>query len=168
VNEVPLNQSNVDLLVNFLQYTECDAQGRVLKRFSWVTDFTITEENAELLMRGGRSRWKIENETFNTLKNQGYHFEHNYGHGKQHLSVVLAMLMMLAFLLDQVQALCCPLFQAVRAKFSSLRLVWDYMRSHFRHFQFRSMEHLYEVMLYDLAKELPAPTFGSRHRARAP
>ena len=25
----------------------------------------------------GRSRWKIENETFNTLKNQGYHFEHD-------------------------------------------------------------------------------------------
>ena len=163
VNEVPLNQSNEDLLVNFLQYTEYDAEGRVLKRFSWVTDFTITEENAERLMRGGRSRWKIENETFNTLKNQGYHFEHNYGHGKQHLSVVLAMLMMLAFLLDQVQALCCPLFQAVRAKFSSLRLVWDYMRSHFRHFDFVSMEHLYEVILRDGAKGIPAPCFGRRY-----
>jgi hypothetical protein len=163
VNEVPLNQSNEDLLVNFLQYTEYDAQGRVLKRFSWVTDFTITEENAELLMRGGRSRWKIENETFNTLKNQGYHFEHNYGHGKQHLSVVLAMLMMLAFLLDQLQAFCCPLFQAVRAKFSSLRLVWDYMRSHFRHFDFVSMEHLYEVILRDGAKGIPAPCFGRRY-----
>ena len=38
-----------------------------------------------------RARWKIENETFNTLKNQGYHFEHNYGHGEQHLSVVFVM-----------------------------------------------------------------------------
>ena len=163
VNEVPLNQSNEDLLVNFLQYTEYDAQGRVLKRFSWVTDFTVTEENAELLMRGGRSRWKIENETFNTLKNQGYHFEHNYGHGKQHLSVVLAMLMMLAFLLDQVQALCCPTFQAVRAKFSSLRLVWDHVRSHFRHFEFASMAHLHEVILSDGARGLPAPTCGRRY-----
>ena len=60
---------------------------------------------------GGRARWKIENETFNTLKNQGYHLEHNYGHGEQNLSVVLALLMMLAFLVDQVQQLCCPLFQ---------------------------------------------------------
>ncbi len=48
-------------------------------------------------MRGGRARWKIENETFNTLKNQGYHFEHNYGHGKKNLPVVLAMVMLLAF-----------------------------------------------------------------------
>jgi len=160
VNEVPLNQSNEDLLVNFLQYTEYDAQGRVLKKFSWVTDFTITAENAKLLMRGGRSRWKIENETFNTLKNQGYHFEHNYGHGKQYLSVVLAMLMMLAFLLDQVQALCCPTFQAVRAAFSSLRLVWDYVRSHFRHFEFVCMDHLYAVILSGSAKAIPAPAFG--------
>jgi hypothetical protein len=45
-------------------------------------------------MRGGRARWKIENETFNTLKNQGYHFEHNYRHGTQNLSVVFAILMM--------------------------------------------------------------------------
>jgi hypothetical protein len=155
------------LLVNFLQYTESDAQGRVLKKFSWVTDFTITAENAELLMRGGRSRWKIENETFNTLKNQGYHFEHNYGHGEQHLSVVLAMLMMLAFLLDQVPSLCDPLFQAVRVKFSSLRLVWDHMRSHFRHFEFACMQHLYEVILLDAAKAIPAPYFGRRYAYEA-
>jgi len=33
------------------------------------------------IMQGARARWRIENETFNTLKNQGYHFEHNFGHG---------------------------------------------------------------------------------------
>jgi hypothetical protein len=54
-------------------------------------------------MKGGRCRWKIENQTFNTLKTQDYEFEHHYGHGKQHLATVLAMLMMLAFLIDQVQ-----------------------------------------------------------------
>ena len=52
---------------------------------------------------------KIENETFNTLKNQGYNFEHNYGHGDENLSVVFAMLMMLAFLVDQAQQLACQL-----------------------------------------------------------
>ena len=97
------------------------------------------------------------------MKNQGYLFEPNYGHGKHDRAVVLAMLMMLAFLLDQVPALCCPLFEAVRAKFSSLRLVWDYMRSHFRHFDFVSMEHLYEVILRDGAKGIPAPCFGRRY-----
>ena len=111
--------------------------------------------------KGGRCRWKIENETFNTLKNQGYHFEHNYGHGEKNLSVVFAMLMMLAFLVDQVQQLCCPLFQAVWKKVGSKRALWDSLRSHFWHFIFQSMQHLYQVMLYDLAKKLPAPTLNT-------
>jgi hypothetical protein len=83
--------------------------------------------------------------------------EHNFGHGKQNLSVVFAMLMMLAFLVDQTQQLCCPLFRAIWQKFGSKRALWDNLRSHFRHIAFMSMQHLYEVMLCDLAKELPAP-----------
>jgi len=62
-----------------------------------VTDIPINEANLMHLMRGARARWKIENETFNTIKNQGYHFEHNFGHGYQHLSTVLMHLMMPAF-----------------------------------------------------------------------
>jgi hypothetical protein len=157
VHQLPLNESNPDLLVNFLQYAEYDADGEPLKLFSWVTDLTITRGNALHLTRGGRSRWKIENETFNTLKNQGYQFEHNFGHGQQNLSVMFAMLMMLAFLVDQTQQLCCPLFHAVWQKFGSKKALWDNLRSHFRHFAFMSMQHLFEVMLCDLAKELPAP-----------
>ena len=156
-HKLPLNESNQDLLVNFLQYAEYGEDGHRRKYFTWITDLTITPDNAHHLVRGGRARWKIENETFNTLKNQGYHFEHNYGHGKQNLSVVFAMLMMLAFLVDQAQQLCCPLFRAVWQKLGSKRALWDNLRSHFRHFTFTSMQHLYEVILHDLAKELPAP-----------
>ena len=86
-------------------------RSRIVQNFSWITDFALTTDIVEKIMRGGRARWKIEIETFNTLKNQGYHFEHNYGHGKKNLSVVLAMVMMLTFLVDQTQQLCCPLFQ---------------------------------------------------------
>ena len=156
-HDLPLNKSNADLRVNFLQYTEYAADGSILTRFSWVTDLAITRDNAWHLVRGGRARWKIENETFNTLKNQDYHFEHNFGHGEQHLSVIFAMLMMLAFLVDQTQELCCPLFQAVHRKLGSRRLLWDYLRSHFRHCRLESMEQLQEAILYDWAKEMPLP-----------
>lgn len=161
VNGLPLNESNQDLLVNFLQYSEFGPDGEPVKLFSWVTDFTLTTRNAQQLMRGGRARWKIENETFNTLKNQGYQFEHNFGHGEQNLSVVFAMLMMLAFLVDQTQQLCCPLFRATWQRFGSKRLLWDNLRSHFRHFVFESMRHLYEVMLLDLAKERSPPAYDT-------
>ena len=161
INNVPLNEANQDLLVNYFHYVEYGPDGHERKIFTFVTDWRITRDNAQLLLRGGRTRWKIENETFNTLKNQGYHYEHNYGHGVKHLSVVFAMLMMLAFLVDQVQQLCCPLFQAVWKKLGSKRALWDHVRSHFRHFIFQSMKHLYEVMLYSLAKNLPAPSLDS-------
>jgi hypothetical protein len=106
-------------------------------------------------MRGGRARWRIENETFNTLKNQGYHFEHNFGHGYQHLSVVFAVLMMLAFLVDQVQQLCGPLFQAVRAKLGSKRRLWERMRALVYDYELDSMRQLFEALFYDLKKTAP-------------
>lgn len=160
-NNVSLNESNLDLMVNFLHYAEYGKDGHRQKYFTWITDFCITEKNAHLLVRGGRSRWKIENETFNTLKNQGYSFEHNYGHGQLNLSVVFAMLMMLAFLADQAQQAACPLFRAVWQKVGSKRALWEKLRSHFIHFAFRSMRDLYYVILHDLGKEVAVPGFDT-------
>jgi hypothetical protein len=156
-HDLPLNETHQDLRVNFLEYAEFDEDGEVLTRFSWVTDLPITRRSALHLVRGGRTRWKIENETINTLKNQGYQFEHNFGHGQKNLSVVFAMLMMLAFLVDQTQQLCCPLFQAVWQKAGSKRALWEQLRSHVYHFVFDSFQHLYQVMLSDAAKGLPPP-----------
>ena len=81
------------------------------------------------------------------MMNQGYHFEHNYGHGHRHLSVVLAMLMMLAFLVDQTQQLCCPLFAAAWEKCISKRALWERLREIFHQFQVNSMQAIYEAML---------------------
>jgi hypothetical protein len=126
VNDMPLNASHPDVRINFIEYWELGHPK--VQHFSWVTDLRVSQRNVFRLMRGGRARWKIENETFNTLKNQGYHFEHNYGHGTQNLSVVFATVMMLAFLVDQTQQLCCALFQAVWAKLGSKRLLWERIR----------------------------------------
>ncbi|MDO8466512.1 MAG: transposase, partial [Gallionella sp.] len=80
VNDLPLNQQHPDLHVNFLEYWE-ERPARKPLHFTWITDFPLSTDKVFALMRGGRARWKIENETLNTLKNQGYHFEHNFGHG---------------------------------------------------------------------------------------
>src|SRR5438874_2541700 len=69
VSDVPLNASNADLRVNFLECWE--TVNSQVQHFSWVTDLCITKGTVYQLMRGGRARWRIENETFNTLKNQG-------------------------------------------------------------------------------------------------
>ena len=146
INQVPLNASNPDVLVNFIEYWEID--GDTIRHFCWITDLTLTKANVFQIIRGGRARWKIENETFNTLKNQGYHFEHNYGHGEQNLSVVFAMLMMLAFLVDQTQQLACALFQAVLKKEGSRKTLWDHIRALFYTLEFASLEDIFRALLY--------------------
>jgi len=159
VNDMPLNESNTDVRVNFIEYWEMGDDK--VQHFSWVTDFRVSKRNVYRLMRGGRTRWKIENETFNTLKNQGYNFEHNYGHGEQNLSVVFAMLMMLAFLVDQTQQLCCALFQAVWAKLGSKRMLWERMRALFYDYAFESMRQLFEALLYGFKKSSPLVALDS-------
>ena len=99
-------------------------------------------------MRGGRARWKTENETFNTLKNQGYHFEHNFGHGEKYLSVIFANLMMLAFLVDQLQQAACQLFQAALTKVGSKIRLWEKMRAYFLAIDFDNIEMLYKAIIY--------------------
>jgi hypothetical protein len=139
VNQVPLNKSNPDLLINVLEYWQIDKDEKITK-FSWVTDVPITEENVFQLMQAGRARWKVENETFNTLKNQGYNLGHNYGLGKKNLSAVLTLLMMLAFLIDQVQQLSCWLFQDALQKMQSKRNMWEKIRGFFYNYRVESME----------------------------
>ena len=153
INDMPLHASRADVRVHFIEYWEV-GQAQV-QHFSWVTDLRVSKRNVYHLMRGGRARWKIENETFNTLKNQGYNFEHNYGHGEQHLSVVFATMMMLAFLVDQTQQLCCALFRAVWLKLGSKRLLWERLRALFYGYRLESMRALLEALFYGYERHRP-------------
>jgi hypothetical protein len=146
LNDVPLNESNPEVRVNFLECWQ-SKEGKE-QHFSWITDFTVTPHNAFPLMRGGRARWKIENETFNTLKNQGYHFDHNFGHGQAHLTTVFAMLMMLAFAVDQAQQLACHFFQAAWHKAGSKRFLWERMRALFYELPMPSMTAIWRAIAY--------------------
>lgn len=130
-HDIPLNDTHPDLLVNSLDYWEVGSDG-VEHNWHWITNLSITRNNAYDIMRAGRSRWRIENEVFLTLKKQGYNAEHSYGHGKQYLSSVLGGLMLLAFLIDQVQEGFCRVFQAIKDKHVSRRSTWEQLRASFR------------------------------------
>ena len=147
INQIPLNKAHPDFLIHFMEYWETNKKGKK-QHFTWVTDFMITPDNAYDIMRGGRVNWRIENNTFNTLKNQNYHFSHNFGHGYQHLCTVLGMLMMLAFLVDQIQELCCQLFKEARAKFHSRTSLWEQIRGLFLHYLVMSWQDIFHTILY--------------------
>lgn len=153
-NELWLCESACDVRVNVLFYEERKATGEV-KKWTWITNLKLSQKTVKKVMRGGRARWKIENETFNTLKNQGYHFEHNYGHGYRNLASVLAVLMMLAFLIDQIQQGFNKLFQTVWQGLGSKSKLWSAVRSLFQVLEFDSMEQLYRqiAVLYQIRLE---------------
>jgi len=153
VNDVPLKASNPDVRVNGIEYWEIG--GDKVLHCSWVTDLRVSRRNVFRLMRGGRARWKIAHETCNTLNNQGDHFEHTYGHGTQHLSVVCAAVMMLALLVDQTQQLCCALCRAVWTKWGSKRLLWERIRALFDAYALKSMRQLLATLWYGLKKLQP-------------
>ena len=100
------------------------------------------------------ARWRIENETFNTLKNQGDCFEHNFGHGYKHLSTVFAYLMMLAFLIDQCQQRCCALFEAAQAKAERARYFRERLRALFLSCELTGWEMLYRALAFGYRSEI--------------
>ncbi|MCG2791584.1 MAG: hypothetical protein L6305_07530, partial [Actinomycetia bacterium] len=59
--------------------SKVSSKGEILNtRFLWVTNLLVSKNNFKKIARGGRLRWKIENEGFNTQKNRGYNLEHSY------------------------------------------------------------------------------------------
>ena len=150
LNDVPLTASDDAFSVNFFEFTILapDKQGNLKQtlHFSWVTNLPLSTRNIEKITRAGRCRWKIENECFNTLKNQGYNLEHNYGHGSAHLAFNFYLLTLLAFLFHQIFELTDHLYQTARSKWSKL-LLWERLRSLICFFGFDAWEHLMQHCL---------------------
>lgn len=110
--------------MNYLEYEHIRA-GKIVYHNSWITDIEVTQSNIWQFAKTERCRWKIENECFNTLKNQGYEMKHNFGHGKKHLSHNLYLSTLLAFFLHQIMELCDDAYQQCRKKFGSKRNLWE-------------------------------------------
>jgi hypothetical protein len=54
------------------------------RTWAWITDRTVNHDTVvEVATKGGRHRWHIENQGFNTQKNSGLNLEHAYSHGEQ-------------------------------------------------------------------------------------
>ncbi len=138
---LPLNGGVKSDDVNYFEYTLI-REGKSTYRNSWVTDLAITEENIVELVKVGRARWKIENEAFNTLKNQGYHLKHNFGHGQKNLSYNFFLLNVLAFLAHQIFELTDRLYQKCRVKAGARIEFWNKMRYAFEFILFQNFEHL--------------------------
>lgn len=151
VNNVPLNGKEDSINTNFFQYQilSKDKHGneKVNYKNSWITDLEITKDNVKTLVKGGRCRWKVENECFNTLKNQGYYIEHNYGHGKKNLCFNFFLLTLLAFFFHQIFELTDRLYKDCRKKFGSKAHMWETLRAYIKILVFETWQHLLDFAL---------------------
>jgi hypothetical protein len=147
MHNVPLNDSHPELKVTVVYSEETDILKETTVKRMWVTDLPVTKDNVAVIVKGARARWKIENETFNSLKTKGYNFEHNYGHGNNGLANVFAGLMLLAFLIDQILEAFNKTFQAVLKKCISRIRTWEKSRAVFFTYYVSTWEAFYQAIL---------------------
>ena len=142
--DVPLNDKKSNCKVNVVRFQET-VKGKTTQ-WMWVTDLALQRKNLPEFVKGARARWKIENETFNTLKNQGYEFEHNYGHGQKNLNFIFSQLMMLAFLMDQCLQKVNRFFHGALAKSGNKKVLWQSMLYTIKFFEVPNFETLYHTI----------------------
>jgi hypothetical protein len=128
--------------------------GKVVYKNAFATNHPITEANVADVVRDGRARWKVENENNNTLKTKGYHLTHNFGHGKQHLSSLLATFNLLAFLFHTLLDLMDSSYRRIR-EFLPRKRFFNDLRALTCYLCFDSWDALMAFMIEKL--ELDAP-----------
>ena len=97
IEAVPLRDGKDAMDVNWLGVSILDANGKTTYDGAFATSLPLTADNVAEVAACARARWKIENESFNVLKNNGYNLAHNFGHGKKYLAQTFAAMNLLAF-----------------------------------------------------------------------
>jgi hypothetical protein len=147
VNHVPLTDNDDALKVNWCELTITNGEGTVLYRNAFITDWEINAENVSGLIVAGRARWKIENENNNVLKTKGYHLEHNFGHGKKHLSSLLLTMNLLAFALHTLLEVTDTSYRLVRAAVGARRKFFQHLEALTAYWYFENWERLMDFMM---------------------
>ena len=126
--QAPLRDKDA-LLVNWVGVTITDAKGKVTYDNAFVTSLPVTQGSVGEIVACARARWKIENESFNVLKSNGYHLEHNFGHGKQNLAMMFAAMNLLAFAIHTVCDCLEQIWIAARAAKRARKRFFEHIRT---------------------------------------
>ena len=150
-NKLPLNGDLSALKVNWCEIVIThETSGDLLYKNAFVTDFEITDTTVKAIVQDGRARWKVENENNNVLKTKGYHIEHNFGHGHQHLASLLLSLNLLAFLFHTILDLVDQQYRAIRQKLGRRRTFFQDLEALLRYFTFETWDEVFSFMFQGL------------------
>ena len=150
-NKLPLRTDQSALEVNWCELTITrEDTGELIYKNAFATDFEVTDTTVEAIVRDGRTRWKVENENNNVLKTKGYHIEHNFGHGNQHLASLLLSLNLLAFLFHTVLDLVDEQYRAIRQALGRRRTFFQDLDALLRYFIFENWDDVFSFMFKGL------------------
>jgi len=146
-NQLPLRGDQAAMQVNWCEITTTrEDTGEQLYHNAFITDFEMRDSSVEAIVRDGRARWKVENENNNVLKTKGYHLEHNFGHGSQHLASLLLTLNLLAFLFHTILDLVDEKYRLIRQTLGSRRTFFQDLETLLRYFVFANWEDVLNFM----------------------
>jgi hypothetical protein len=154
-SRLPLRASADTLYVNWCELTLTDAAGTPLYPNAFMTQASLTAKTVAPSVQAGRTRGKVENENNHTLKTQGYHLEHNFGHGTQQLAALLATFNLLAFLFHTLLDLLDAQYRSLRRTLVSRKTFFDDLRALTRSLCFARWAHLLPFMLQGLHGHFP-------------
>jgi hypothetical protein len=155
VNQLPLRDGDDALEINWCELITTSPDGKILYKNAFATNFKISKNNVKEIVRDGRTRWIVENENNNTLKTKGYHLEHNYGHGKKHLSSLLLTLNLLAFLFHTVLEIMDDKYKLIRDNLPTRQTFFDDIRALTRYSYFDSWDAMLTFMIHGLELDVP-------------
>lgn len=152
-DRLPLKEEDSSLLVNWCEVTVINEKNQeIIYQNNWITNHEITENNVENIVKAGRSRWKIENESNNVLKNHGDNLEHNFGHGQNKLCEFLLSLNLLAFLFHTVLDLVNSTYQKIRELLVTRTTFFNDIRTLLKFFWFKDWT---DFFLFILRENVP-------------
>jgi hypothetical protein len=156
LNGLEIRDNKQTLLVNYLSLSIWNEE-KNKRTFdnTWITNKTVTRDNAALLASCGRARWKIENEhnsdfSPHVLKNHGYNLEHNFGHGKTHAGEMYCLLNLLAFQMHSLLDINDEDYRKARAYARRRDEFFNELRVLMRRNLFESWQQLIVFMYSDL------------------
>lgn len=148
--------TDIDITAMRLYTVSTDKRGKQKSMLvgTWATDLEVTEDNIVKMVKAARARWKVENEAFNCLKNDGYNITHNWGH-QNGVSFNFYLLTLLGFYIHQILELSDFLYKKCRKMAHSAKVLWEELRVLFNRFLYQNWEALLKDFLAGFKTEGP-------------
>jgi len=105
---------------------------KTVTRFVHVTDLKVDRSTAAKISQTGRLRWKIENEGFNTQKNQGYNLKHKFSRTNLIAAKNYYQCIQIAHLINQLLILSTK-FQEFLTNKITIKHLWKCMTGYLSH-----------------------------------